>query len=45
MEGSTMALWISNPCANFVDDGIDAGGGFVVENGRQADHFFEMHGL
>lgn len=27
-----MALWIKDPLAIFVDDGVDAGGGIVVEN-------------
>jgi 8-oxoguanine deaminase len=31
-DGSAMALWIRNPLAMFVDDGVDAGGGLVVEN-------------
>jgi hypothetical protein len=45
MEGSTMALWIRNPRADFVDAVIDAGGGpGRIEIGRQADLFFDMLG-
>lgn len=29
-----MALWIKDPLAIFVDDGVDAGGGLVVEDDR-----------